>query len=319
MRKWLQINKTPFVTAELALTFATEFAMPANLQPIPDAAFDAILDGQGHDPCPGVTLRSDIEIRPTSAAHPRQYVAIYEPAVRSASPAPALLAFHGGGFCLGDPHGCGALAKTLALSLGVVTVSASYRLGTSENPTGFGILDDAAHAWDWIHKNAAALNIDPMRIAVHGESAGCLLAGHLAVQSCFVAAPNLPRPAALYAFWGPLDFVARWYDKGENNGAEINILGPGGFLKQPTAYHQLGALSHAQAPLPPALFIYGRNDTVVHPRQGILAAAAWTNARAHAETFILPNIGHNTSGDNRPQRRQLLEKATTFCSWRHAV
>jgi acetyl esterase/lipase len=294
--------------------------MPAIQRPISESAFDAILNLQGHEPCPGVTLRSDIEIRPAAARSPRQYVAIYEPVERLPGPAPAVVAFHGGGFCVGDPHGCGAFAKTLALANGVVTISASYRLGSVEKPTGFGILDDAVSVWRWVHAHAAELGIDPTRIAVQGESAGCLLAGHLAVQSPFVATPDLPRPAALYAFWGPLDFVARWYDNGENNGAENNIVGPGGFLTHPTAYHRLSTLTYATGPgLPPALFVYGRADPVVHPRQAALGVAAWEAAGAYSEKLILPNIGHGVIEDNRPQSRQFLEKSATFCAWRHAA
>lgn len=292
--------------------------MPAPLHALTNPEWDAILDLQGHEPCPGVNFRNGIQIRPASKNAPAQTIAIYEPAHRSAEPAPALLAFHGGGFFGGDPPGCGAIAKTLALSLGIVTVSASYRLGTDEKPTGIGILDDAAHAWRWMHSHATALGIDPQRIAVHGESAGCLLAGHLAVQSPYAATPELPAPAAFYAFWGPLDFVARWYDNGESNGAEVNVIGPGGFLMHPVSYHQLSTLTHAGDQLPPALFVYGRNDPVVHARQGRLGAAAWAATNSHAETLILPNIGHGVVADNRPQRLQLLEKAAVFASWRHA-
>ena len=296
--------------------------MPALCRPLTESEFAAILDSQGHEPCPGVTLRLDIEIRPASDGLPRQIAAIYAPAERAAAPAPALLAFHGGGFCAGDPHGAGAIAKTLALALGVVTISVSYRLGTAEKPTGPGILDDAARAWAWLHAHAAELNLDPARVAVSGESAGCLLAGHLAVRSPFVAAAldsaRLPRPAAFYCQWGPIDFVARWYDNGENPGAEVNILGPGGYVARPAAYHRLSVLAHAHQPsLPPALFVYGRTDSVVHPRQGALGAAAWGECGAHAETLILPHIGHCVTVDNRTQRQQWLEKAAVFASWRH--
>lgn len=37
---------------------------------------------------------------------------------------------------------------------------------------------------------------------------------------------------AFISGWGPLDFVARWYDNGENNGAEDAIVGPGGYCEE---------------------------------------------------------------------------------------
>ncbi|MFQ3678715.1 MAG: alpha/beta hydrolase, partial [Fimbriimonadaceae bacterium] len=178
-----------------------------------EAEWDAVLDRMGHDPCPGVVLRSDVEIRPESGHGPRLHAAVYEPEKRPNGPRPAVLGFHGGGFVTGEPHSMGALAKTLALSLGIVTVSASYRLGSEQDPTGLGILEDAAWSWRYVRENASLLGIDPERVAVAGESAGVLLAGHLAVGSPLVeAGMGGGRPAALYAVWGPVDLVARWYD-----------------------------------------------------------------------------------------------------------
>lgn len=288
--------------------------------PLTEEQFSAILDLEGHQPCPGVEIEFDVELRPALGGNPRQYATLYRPVARAAFPAPGLLVFHGGGFCTGNPNAGGAIAKTLALALGVVTVSASYRLGTADQPTSPAILDDATYAWEWIHAHANRLGIAPGRIAVSGESAGCLLSGHLAVHSPWITRNTaaLARPAAFIAFWGPLDFVARWYDNGENPGAETNILGPGGYTARPSLYHQLSVLTHASAPLPPALFAYGRHDPVVHPRQAALGHSAWRQAGTHAETLILSGIGHATNGDTRPHRRQLLEKVIAFSAARWA-
>ena len=294
--------------------------MPSAITPLSEASLAAILDRQGHEACPGVTLESDIEIAPATASSPRLYVAVYRPEQRPAKPGPALLAFHGGGFSGGNPHGVGAIAKTLALTLGVTTVGVSYRLGTTEAPTWPGVVDDAAAGWRWIHANAARLGIDPTRIAVSGESAGCLLSGHLAVRSPLVAPgiAGLPGPAAFISQWGPLDFVVRWFDNGENPGAEVNLFGPGGHHAHPRLYHHASVLAHAHGTLPPGLFIYGRRDPVVHARQGRLGESAWRAAGAHSELMILDNIGHGVSGDNREQRRISLEKIVAFSAWRWA-
>jgi acetyl esterase/lipase len=316
----------------------------------------AVLDLMGHEPCPGVEIEFERELRAgipdgetggdaqarapradasdAQARAPRQWATIFRPATGDAqaraprtdasdaqaraprAAAPCLLCFHGGGFRMGDPNGNGAIAKVLALQLGVVTVSVSYRLGMPEAPCGTGILEDASHAWNWVQDNAEELGIDPARVAVEGQSAGCLLAGHLAVASPWIEFRNAARPAAFIAGWGPLDFVARWYDNGENNGAEDAIVGPGGHLRHPSLYHQLSALAHivpGKSQLPPALFIYGRNDPVVHARQGRLGAAAWAAGGAYSEELYLPNIGHGIVGDNRPQREHWLAKTLAFC------
>ncbi|MGC9452196.1 MAG: alpha/beta hydrolase [Oceanipulchritudo sp.] len=299
--------------------------------PLSEAQKQGILDREGHEPCPGVEIEFERELRPESlgegpgsdaqARAPRQWATIFRPASSDAqaraprTAAPCLLCFHGGGFRMGDPNGNGAVAKVLALKLGVVTVSVSYRLGTPEAPSGIGILEDASHAWNWVQEHADELGIDPARVAVEGQSAGCLPAGHLAVASPWIEFKNPARPVAFISGWGPLDFVARWYDNGENNGAEDAIVGPGGYARHPSLYHQLSALAHiipGQSKLPPALFIYGRTDPVVHARQGRLGTAAWAAAGGYCEELYLPNIGHGIAGDNRPQREHVLSKVLAF-------
>ncbi|MCA1997799.1 MAG: alpha/beta hydrolase [Armatimonadetes bacterium] len=290
--------------------------MGAHPRPISEEQWSAILDREGHEPCPGVLLQTGIEI-PGAEDGPAQTAVLYTPEEPVARPMPAVLAFHGGGYCMGDPFGMGAFAKAMALALGVATFSASYRLGTEASPTGPAIVRDAVSAWNHVRSRASDYGIAPERIAVAGESAGCLLAGHLAVGSPLVRGAE-GRPIALYSFWGPLDFVARWYDNGQSPGAEVNIFGPGGFPAHPALYHWVSPLTHASdGPLPPALLVYGSTDAVVHPRQAALAAAAWREARSHAEEFVVPNIGHGVEGDNRGQRRRVLERAIAFGATRH--
>lgn len=305
--------------------------------PLNEAQKEAVLGAEGHEPCPGVEIEFDRELRPgvpgdgsrsdAQASPPRQWATVYRPAADGLSTgsgnpaAPGLLCFHGGGYRMGNPNGNGAIAKVLALKLGVVTVSVSYRTGSPEAPTGTGILEDASHAWNWVQANAADLGIDPDCVAVEGQSAGCLLAGHLAVASPWIEFEGPARPVAFIAGWGPLDFVARWYDNGENNGSEDAVIGPGGYLSHPSLYHQISPLAHivpGRSKLPPALFIYGRTDSIVHARQGRLSAAAWTAAGGYSEELYLPNIGHGVTGDNRQQREHWLAKALVFSEARWA-
>lgn len=291
------------------------------MTPLTDEQRDAILDRQGHDPCPGVEILFDIELQ--RVGDWRQHATVFRSAARPAVPSPALLAFHGGGFANGDPNGCGALGKYLALTLGLATVSVSYRLGTPSAPSFPAPIHDAGDAWRWLLREATRWNIDPARIAVHGESAGCFLAAHLLLTldrpdlagggRLRAAEPaSAARPAAFIAGWGPLDLVARWFDRGENAGAEINLFGKG-YDEIPALYHHTSPLAHAHGRrLPPALFAYGRQDSVVHARQGRLGHAAWRAAGAHAELIVLDNFGHDVTGDGRPSRLAFLEKSAAF-------
>lgn len=272
---------------------------------------NAILDCQGHEPCSGVDIEFNRKLGSVPNG-PELHATIYRPSLRRATNLPAVLAFHGGGWVAGDPNGCGEVGKMLALSLGITTVSVSYRLVTDNKPIYPGLLDDGLLAYRWIQKNATELGIDPMRIAVSGESAGVIMAAHLAVNSPAINfLVNETRPAALIAFWGAFDFIARWYDKGERPGAEYGMLG-GGYTENPQLYHEASPITYAKGKLPPAFLVFGRQDTVVHPRQGVLAHAAWQRANAYSELYVLGNVGHNTEGNNREQRTAYLKSLVGF-------
>ncbi len=289
---------------------------------LPASVIDAILDQPGEAACPGVeielhrSLGSPLPL--SSQVSPELTAHIYRPTLLPSEPTPALLSFHGGGFQFGSPESCGPLAKALALTLGMTTIAPTYRLATQENPTFPGVLDDALHAWRWALSHSDELHLDTSRIAVAGESAGNLLAMHLAVSSPFIDyTSGEARPSAFICQWGPLDFVARWFDLNENAGPESVLLGAD-YLTDPGLYHQASPLSHAHGDLPPSLFFFGRQDNLVSPRQGRLALAAWQAANKHAELYVIANIGHCTHGDNRSERRRILNTTISFLSHRMA-
>jgi acetyl esterase/lipase len=273
---------------------------------------DAILDGQGHEPCPGVDIEFKRPLGTPADGGAQLHGTIYRPVNLPSAPTPVLLAFHGGGYQHGDPNGCGAIAKHLALTLGLTTVSASYRLANENTSTYPGILADAVQAYRWILSHAKDLHVDPRRIIVSGESAGVVLAAHLAVASPLAGfTPDEPRPVAFVAQWGCMDFVARWFDLNENPGAERALLG-GAYDQHPARYHRSSPVTYATGDLPPALFIYGRQDRVVHSRQGHIGHAAWQAVGAVSELHILNNIGHGVVGENRAQRAAILDTTTGF-------
>lgn len=114
----------------------------------------------------------DITEHPTDHA----YVRIYHPG--DGHSAAGLLWIHGGGYILGAPQITDDLCARYADELGITVVSAGYRLAPKYPfPAG---LDDCRNAWQWFIDNAAALNVDPSRIAISGESAGGGLAAALA-------------------------------------------------------------------------------------------------------------------------------------------
>jgi acetyl esterase/lipase len=93
-------------------------------------------------------------------------------------PSAALLWIHGGGLVMGTPEVGNELCSRIVADLGIVVVSVDYRLAP-EDPFPAG-LDDCYRTLTWIHDNAADLGIDPMGVAVGGDSAGGGLAACLA-------------------------------------------------------------------------------------------------------------------------------------------
>ncbi len=94
-------------------------------------------------------------------------------------PAPLLVFFHGGGFVLGDIDTHDGVCRALCRHAGVDVLSVDYRLAP-EAPFP-AALADARQALRWAFDNAAALGVDPERIAVGGDSAGAHLTA-VAVQ-----------------------------------------------------------------------------------------------------------------------------------------
>ena len=97
---------------------------------------------------------------------------IYKP--RNASDAdPAVLFYHQGGLVvmhhLSDDHFC----SVLAAECGAKVISLDYRLCPEVD---FPVpVEDGLVLWDYVQENAAALGIDPRRVALAGDSAGGLI------------------------------------------------------------------------------------------------------------------------------------------------
>lgn len=230
----------------------------------------------------------------------RQTADVYAPP--GLAPRPVVVCFHGGGWRVGSPAGYRELGIRLARDFDVVVVSASYRL--IDRALFPAQIRDAANAVRWVRQHAAAWSVDPRRVAVCGDSAGGYLSAMVALTHADPALaggdPAHPQPAdvqALVVRWGPLDFIARWYGNGGRPGAEAGMLGTD-FLHDPTLYHQASALAHAGPHAPPALFVQGRQDRVVHLQQAELAHAAWIRHGVPSSLALFDSIGHGgTSAD----------------------
>jgi acetyl esterase len=94
--------------------------------------------------------------------------------VPAEQPAPLLVYFHGGGWVIGSLDTHDGLCRFLAAAAGTAVLSIDYRL-SPEHPFPAAVEDSWA-GFSWAAENAAALGVDPARIAVGGDSAGGNLA-----------------------------------------------------------------------------------------------------------------------------------------------
>ncbi len=121
---------------------------------------------------------------------------IYTPVAAGSEPQPALVYFHGGGFVIGDLETHDGLCRMFANEGGFRVIAVDYRL-SPEHPFPAAI-DDAVAALTWIEANAAALGVDPNRIAVGGDSAGGMISVVLAQKSKEKAAPKVAFQLLLF-------------------------------------------------------------------------------------------------------------------------
>lgn len=138
-------------------------------------AINAQLAAAGEPPLPPTE-----RLVPGRDGAPDVPVLVYDPPSDNRARA-AVLHMHGGGMITGSAAMSKASWSPLALALDVVVVSVDYRLAPD---TRFpGPQEDCYAALAWLDANAAALGVDPARIAVAGESAGGGLAAAVALMA----------------------------------------------------------------------------------------------------------------------------------------
>jgi acetyl esterase len=163
--------KFPTLDPELAPILAVLPDMTGAMEDV-EAARARLAEMIPSGPAPG---EDDLDITDDTAGDGNVPVRIYRP--RGANDAlPGVLYLHGGGFCLGSVVAEHAGAVQLACCLGVVVVSVDYRLAP-EHPYPAGLED----CYAGLEHLAALPDVDPARLAVHGQSAGGGLAAALAL------------------------------------------------------------------------------------------------------------------------------------------
>jgi acetyl esterase len=122
---------------------------------------------------------------------------IYRPAgVAAATPLPALVFFHGGGWVIGDLETHDVLCRQLTAEGRVAVVSVDYRLAPEHKFPAAA--DDAWAATRWVVAHARDIGVDPARLAVGGDSAGGNLAAVVALMARDAGAPSIGLQVLIY-------------------------------------------------------------------------------------------------------------------------
>ena len=106
---------------------------------------------------------------------------LYRPRAAGAALLPALLYFHGGGWCIGDIDTHDPGCRQLAQEAGSAVLSLDYRLAPEHRFPAAG--EDCVAAVEFAARDGRRLGLDPTRLAVGGDSAG----GNLAAVAALAA------------------------------------------------------------------------------------------------------------------------------------
>ncbi len=171
----------------------------------------------GPDPAEVAEIRALAATGPAGGIPLRYYRGIDAPP----SDAPALVYFHGGGWVIGDLESHDRVCRRLANDARCVVVSVHYRLAPEERfPAA---VEDSAAATRWVVEQAAALGINPARVAVGGDSAGGNLA---AVMALMARDGNLPELCFQLLIYPATDMAAS-YPSRERTMSGLLLTTPG--------------------------------------------------------------------------------------------
>jgi acetyl esterase/lipase len=229
---------------------------------------------------------------------PRQRLDITLPT--GSGPFPVLVMIHGGAFKIGDKSDLSVPADLLAA--GIAAVRVNYRLsGTDPWPAQ---AEDILAAIVFLQRQGAALELDPARIVLFGQSAGAFLAVSTALSLVEVGLP----PRGVVSLFGPMDFstmdgdlatLGRSPAMGATDAAdspESQLLGfaIGDDRAAARAMGPVGRLDRLREPLPPIFIRHGDADPLIADLQAKRLREAWAAAdpSASIDYALVPGAGH---------------------------
>lgn len=174
----------------------------------------------------------------------------YPDGIKEGENRPVVISFFGGGWAVGSADQFYEQSEYYA-SIGMVAISAEYRLIKHDKTTPFECVMDGKSAVRWVRKNYKELGIDPDKIVTSGGSAG----GHVASCTALIEGYEEENedltissvPNAMILFNPVLNTTKEGYGANKLVGRETEI----------SPFH------HIRPNLPPTLVMHGTRDTTV--------------------------------------------------------
>ncbi|NOT63252.1 MAG: alpha/beta hydrolase fold domain-containing protein [Acidobacteria bacterium] len=166
-------------------------------------------------------------------------------------PHPAVMIVHGGGWEAGDRVTYATPVFAPLARAGFAWFSIDYRLTPQVRHAEQ--LEDVRTAFRFVHDHARRFNIDPLRLALLGESASGQMVAQLATES-------LEGVAAVVSFYGVYDFATRTGDLSPNS-IPARLFGITQLDDEARAtLRRYSPLHNAKRNMPPLLLICGTKD-----------------------------------------------------------
>jgi acetyl esterase len=176
--------------------------------------------------------------------------------------APVVLYLHGGGWALGSVEEAEPLCRAIANASGWAVLAVGYRLAP-EHPYPVAV-EDVERAVAWLARHGGALEVDPARPALAGDSAGANLAAAVALRARDRGAPAFRLQALLCPALDLLDERAVGSELAEGYGLDRETIRWHVERYAPAADRALAGVSPLRAAtlagLPPAVVATAEYD-----------------------------------------------------------
>jgi acetyl esterase/lipase len=257
---------------------------------------------------------------------------LYYPTANRAQRSPVIVFTHGGGWASGNRYKAAAGDfESVFLRLvkeGFAVAPVTYRLAKKDSNVAMrDCVIDCKDAIRFLAKNNRALEIDPMRVYVMGDSAG----GHIAQMLLLSSPESLPGDPALaevtyrmvagVSWYGPCDFEKTDLFNHDDRPDFRDRFGPrilgsdSGPQDKLTRYREMSPINYLTPTSPPLLMIQGDKDTTIPVMHAYYMQGKAKAIQAPVEILIVKNSGHNwrsVGADINPSRQVIVDRTVRF-------